>query len=192
MLEKIEKLTEEIKSLEAANADALEALRIKYLSKKGEIPSLLNDFRNVPNEQKKEAGQIINEVKQFIEKTLTEKNEEIKKPVISSACPVMLRLIGLDVDLTDALRVGFWMYITPEATGAELDFENRDELLREFDRRCQEKYANETDSWEKVDVARGMAVYDPDIDETVNKVVHRADQLMYENKRAGKEQQANT
>ena len=65
MLEKIEKLTEEIKSLEAANADALEALRIKYLSKKGEIPSLFNDFRNVPNEQKKEIGQKLNVLKNF-------------------------------------------------------------------------------------------------------------------------------
>ena len=65
MLEKIEKLTEEIKSLEAANAEALEVLRIKYLSKKGEIPSLFNDFRNVPNEQKKEIGQKLNVLKTF-------------------------------------------------------------------------------------------------------------------------------
>lgn len=65
MLEKIEKLTEEIKSLEATNAEALEALRIKYLSKKGEIPSLFNDFRNVPNEQKKEIGQKLNVLKNF-------------------------------------------------------------------------------------------------------------------------------
>ena len=36
----------------------------------------------------------------------------------------MLRLSGLDIDLTDALRVGFWIYLTPEATGVELDFEN--------------------------------------------------------------------
>ena len=65
MLEKIKKLTEEIKSLQAANAEALEALRIKYLSKKGEIPSLFNDFRNVPNEQKKEIGQKLNVLKNF-------------------------------------------------------------------------------------------------------------------------------
>ena len=74
MLEKIEKLTEEIKSLEAANADALEALRIKYLSKKGEIPSLFNDFRNVPNEQKKEIGQKLNVLKNFA----TEKINSLK------------------------------------------------------------------------------------------------------------------
>lgn len=63
MLTKIEKLTEEINALQAFNADELEALRIKYLSKKGEIPSLFNDFRNVPNEQKKEIGQKLNVLK---------------------------------------------------------------------------------------------------------------------------------
>ena len=65
MLEKIEKLTEEIKALTATNAEELEALRIKYLSKKGEIPALFNDFRNVPNEQKKEIGQKLNVLKNF-------------------------------------------------------------------------------------------------------------------------------
>ena len=65
MLEKIEKLTAEIESLQASNAEELEVLRIKYLSKKGEIPSLFNDFRNVPNEQKKEIGQKLNVLKTF-------------------------------------------------------------------------------------------------------------------------------
>ena len=70
MLEKIEKLTEEIKSLKAANAEELEALRIKYLSKKGEIPALFNDFRNVPNELKKEIGQKLNVLKNFATDTI--------------------------------------------------------------------------------------------------------------------------
>lgn len=70
MLEKIEKLTEEIQSLKAANAEELEALRIKYLSKKGEIPALFNDFRNVPNEQKKEIGQKLNVLKNFATDTI--------------------------------------------------------------------------------------------------------------------------
>lgn len=65
MLEKIEKLTEEIKILHVANAEELEVFRIKYLSKKGEIPSLFNDFRNVPNDQKKEIGQKLNVLKNF-------------------------------------------------------------------------------------------------------------------------------
>ncbi len=49
--------------MEAANADELEALRIKYLSKKGAINELMADFRLVPAEQKKEVGMRLNELK---------------------------------------------------------------------------------------------------------------------------------
>ncbi len=63
MLEKINNLREQIETLTAANAEAIEALRIKYLSKKGEITALFSDFRNVPNEQKREIGQKLNELK---------------------------------------------------------------------------------------------------------------------------------
>lgn len=62
------------------------------------------------------------------------------------------------------------------------DFENRDELMRLFDRKCAEKRRDAELAWEKVSVARGMAVYDPEEDKSVNDVVRRADKLMYENK----------
>ena len=63
MLAKIEQLLQEIEGLQAANAEELEALRIKYLSKKGAINELMADFRNVPAEQKKEVGMKLNELK---------------------------------------------------------------------------------------------------------------------------------
>ena len=63
MLAKIEQLLQEIEGLHAANAEELEALRIKYLSKKGAINELMADFRNVPADQKKEVGMKLNELK---------------------------------------------------------------------------------------------------------------------------------
>ena len=45
MIEKIQKLIEEVGALQAKNADEVEALRIKYLSKKGELNALMADFR---------------------------------------------------------------------------------------------------------------------------------------------------
>ncbi len=63
MIAKIEQLLAEIEGLQAENAEALEALRIKYLSKKGAINELMADFRNVPAEQKKEVGMKLNELK---------------------------------------------------------------------------------------------------------------------------------
>lgn len=63
MLEKINNLKSQIENLTAKDAAEVEALRIKYLSKKGEISLLFNDFRNVPAEQKKEIGQQLNVLK---------------------------------------------------------------------------------------------------------------------------------
>lgn len=62
------------------------------------------------------------------------------------------------------------------------DYCNREELLRIFDSRCQETRERENEEWKKVNVARGMAVYDAGEDESVHDVVRRADKKMYENK----------
>ncbi|WP_129593510.1 phenylalanine--tRNA ligase subunit alpha [Seramator thermalis] len=64
MIEKINRLLDEIEHLSASNADEIEALRIKYLSKKGQISLLMDDFRNVPSDQKREVGMRLNELKQ--------------------------------------------------------------------------------------------------------------------------------
>ena len=63
MLEKINNLKEQISALQADSTEALEALRIKYLSKKGEISALFNEFRTVPADQKREIGVKLNELK---------------------------------------------------------------------------------------------------------------------------------
>jgi phenylalanyl-tRNA synthetase alpha chain len=64
ILEKIESLLKEVSEVSASNAEELEALRLKYLSKKGEINALMADFRNVAADQKKAIGMKINELKQ--------------------------------------------------------------------------------------------------------------------------------
>ena len=66
ILEKINELLQQVDSLEAKNAEEVEQLRLKYLSKNGELNELMKDFRNVPAEQKKEVGMKINELKQRI------------------------------------------------------------------------------------------------------------------------------
>ena len=63
MLAKIEQLLQEVESMTASNTEELEALRIKYLGKKGAINALMADFRNVPAEKKKEVGMKLNELK---------------------------------------------------------------------------------------------------------------------------------
>ena len=83
MLEKIEQLIAEINNLKVQSADELEALRLKYLSKKGAINDLMADFRNVPNEQKREIGQKLNELKNMAQDKINSLKEafEAKKAV---------------------------------------------------------------------------------------------------------------
>ncbi len=64
ILDKINQLLKEVQELDAKNVDEIEALRLKYLSKKGEITALMADFRNVAADQKKVVGMKINELKQ--------------------------------------------------------------------------------------------------------------------------------
>ena len=80
MLDKINNLKRVIESLSATTKDEVEALRIKYLSKKGEVSLLFNDFRNVPNEQKREIGQELNKLKTLA----TDKINQLKEQVENS------------------------------------------------------------------------------------------------------------
>ena len=71
MIEKIENLRAEIASLKATSPQEAEQLRIRYLSKKGAVTSLFNDFKALSPEQKRELGQKLNELKNFATETIT-------------------------------------------------------------------------------------------------------------------------
>lgn len=75
MISKIQALMAEVENLTANSAEELEALRIKYLSKKGAINDLMADFRNVPAEQKKEVGMQLNALKTRATERITELKE---------------------------------------------------------------------------------------------------------------------
>lgn len=81
MLDKINELKARIEGLQAKDAAEVEALRIKYLSKKGEVSLLFNDFRTVPAEQKKMIGQQLNELKTLA----TDKINALRESLADSA-----------------------------------------------------------------------------------------------------------
>ena len=72
MKQKIEQLHEVVNSWNANSLEELEAIRIKYLSKKGEISELFNQFREVPNDQKREMGQLLNQLRDTAQNRLNE------------------------------------------------------------------------------------------------------------------------
>lgn len=65
MLEKINALKVEIDQLSASSAADVEALRIKYLSKKGAISELMNEFRSLSPDEKRSLGAPLNELKNY-------------------------------------------------------------------------------------------------------------------------------
>ncbi len=75
--DKIADLLGQVEGMKAANAEEVEALRIKYLSKKGAITELFNEFREVPKEEKKELGQALNQLRQAAEGRINEMRERL-------------------------------------------------------------------------------------------------------------------
>lgn len=75
--EKIQSLLGEVSSLTASDAQGLEELRIKYLSKKGVVNDLMNEFRNVPADQKREIGMKLNELKTALQNKFNELRQNL-------------------------------------------------------------------------------------------------------------------
>lgn len=82
MLDKVKNLLEEIAEVKIKNLSDLEGFRLKYLSKKGIITELFEEFRNIPADHKREFGQKLNLLKQLAQekyntlKTELETNDE--------------------------------------------------------------------------------------------------------------------
>lgn len=72
MISKINDILAEVPKLIAENEEQLEALRLKYLSKKGLVNQLMADFRNVAAEQKREVGMRVNELKDALQTRFNE------------------------------------------------------------------------------------------------------------------------
>ena len=78
MVEKINSLKAEIMQLSAANVAEVEALRIKYLSKKGLVSQLFNDFRGLSPEDKRALGAPLNELKDLATNKINELKESLE------------------------------------------------------------------------------------------------------------------
>ena len=99
MLERINELKKEIEEIVANSIEEAEALRIKYLSKKGEISKLFEEFRNVSAEQKKEIGQAVNTLKEFAQEKINLLKEGLQEQETK----------GLGIDLTlpgESMKLG--------------------------------------------------------------------------------------
>ena len=74
VIQQIEQFRKEIAGASASNPDELEQFRTRYLGTKGLVKSLMGEMKNIPADQKKEFGQVLNSFKQFTE----EKFEQLR------------------------------------------------------------------------------------------------------------------
>jgi phenylalanyl-tRNA synthetase alpha chain len=77
MLSRVEELIQEVDAFVAQKADEVEAFRIKLLGRNGELKELFDAFKSVPNEQKKEFGQKLNELRTKAEEKVNTLKEQL-------------------------------------------------------------------------------------------------------------------
>lgn len=84
--ERIEALSQQVEGLKAGSAEELEKLRIQYLSKKGEIARLYDEFKLIPKDEKAVIGAPLNKLKQAYEARFAEM-KELLSAAIAAAQP---------------------------------------------------------------------------------------------------------
>ena len=95
MLNNIFEIIQEAKKTSLKTKEEMEVFRLKFLGKSGILNSLFNEFKNIPNQEKKEVGQMLNELKALVkEKTINTYNtitaekqvslEDLTKPVATN------------------------------------------------------------------------------------------------------------
>jgi phenylalanyl-tRNA synthetase alpha chain len=90
MEEQISTLLLEVTNSSAKDKTEIEAFRLKYVSKKGVVSELFEELKQLPGEDKKKYGKILNELKQAAEAKLAELNESVEINNVAST----------DIDLT--------------------------------------------------------------------------------------------
>jgi phenylalanyl-tRNA synthetase alpha chain len=75
---KVKQLIEEIETASPKTKEELEQFRILYLGSKNIIKPLFGEIKNVPNEQKKEYGQLVNQAKEMAERKFAESQEVLE------------------------------------------------------------------------------------------------------------------
>lgn len=78
MLDRIQKLLQEVEDFAASSREEVEEYRIRWLSKKGEISALFEDFRTVPSDIKKDVGQKLNTLRNRAQDKINELKERFE------------------------------------------------------------------------------------------------------------------
>jgi phenylalanyl-tRNA synthetase alpha chain len=112
MEERIQRLLNEVKVFLARDKKDLEAFRLKYISKKGEISELFEELKKVSSEQKKNVGKVLNQLKQAAESKLAELTEKLDSaPVATSEIDLTLPPVPNEVGNLHPLNLTWYRII---------------------------------------------------------------------------------
>lgn len=79
MLEKIKQLQNEIQEFAVNKADELENFRIKFLSKKGKLSLLFEEFKTISSEERKNIGKLLNELKNAAQEKMNDYKQSFEE-----------------------------------------------------------------------------------------------------------------
>lgn len=94
--EKIQQLETDLAQWSVGSAEQLETFRLKFLSKKGELAALFSDLKTVDADFKKEAGALINNLKQKAESFFDQHKHLLQKQITSSLEDPYLPGVGIE------------------------------------------------------------------------------------------------
>lgn len=92
MQELITKLSEEVNQVSTTTKDSLESFRLRFISKKGQIAQLFEEFKEMSGEEKKKVGKALNELKKLAESKFKELQEQLDSKSSAAAVDIDLSL----------------------------------------------------------------------------------------------------
>ena len=99
LLDQIEQYKKEIEAFTGDNGEAAETFRIKYLGTKGIVKNIMQEMKHVPNDKKKEIGQVLNGFKQVAESKYEQLKAQSSQPGTQSDTQTDYTLPGDDITI---------------------------------------------------------------------------------------------
>lgn len=92
MEDRLKNIEVELKNFVSDTKDSLESFRLRFISKKGQIAQLFDEFKEMSGEEKKKVGKALNELKKSAESKFKELQEQLDSKSSAAAVDIDLSL----------------------------------------------------------------------------------------------------
>ena len=130
-VEEIKKLLE-LDKQNISNLNELNDFKVKYLGKKGLITELSSEIKNIPNEEKKEFGMLVNELRTMCTSVYEEKKESIEKEILNEKLAKEVIDISLPATKVSVGSPSILEHVVEEVEDAALEISLADAKMRDI------------------------------------------------------------